>query len=796
MVKGITMVGLSERLSGIPALLALAVISLALAGCDGDDGPAGPPGPGGDPGGQGPEGPEGPQGPSAPGAGGDIVIGNGSRLSQETVDAAGRLLAEITTVSVQSPPTVEFTLQTSAGGNVLGLAPNVISFTLAKLVPAQGSEPAQWVSYINRLASPSSGSPQVLDQALQATTESGSAGTLEELGEGRYRYTFATDPANVTTPVAVSYEPELTHRVGFELRMAAPGNQIFPDNPVFDFIPATGQAVVPPARAIAADANCNDCHLRLEIHGGPRVTVEYCVTCHNPRTIDPDSGESLDMAYMVHSLHLGESRAEPYVIYGFGGSEHDYSEVTYPQSPLFCENCHAASEATPQGDAWQSTATAPTCGGCHVDGLLTSAPDTVTGIATYAYQHGFGGPIADGTCVNCHAEGGAVGGGNVANHLAGPRLAIEVARNEFAFEILDVTSFAPGETPTVTFAISNPSDGTRYDINTDPAFTTGGGVATLNLDIAWPTSDYTNEGSGSATVDAGAPAQPVQLNLAFLQANATRNADGSYTVTATGSNADPVPADVDGAIAVAMEGHPAGDLDGDGVYSDRLPVKGTVFFPDTPRRNIVSIARCNDCHESLSLHGNNRSDDVQLCATCHNPDATDVRRRVGFDWDNPSPLDGKGEESVDMRFMTHALHAAQYVAYGFGNRPHDYSGLTYPQPLGNCLACHEPGTYYGSSDDRSVTINTGADRSDWRDDVAITSTSAACWSCHQAAPDFLLNPLRAHIELNGGYLPSPTDTTITKEMLESGSSSAYLETCDLCHGPGRIADVEIVHGVF
>lgn len=786
------MIRVSEKLSGMPALLALAFFSLALAGCDGDDGPAGSPGPVGPPGGQGPEGPT---GPPASGAGGDIVIGNGSQLTQAAADAAGRLVAEITAVSGQSSPVVEFSLQTSGGGNVLGLAPSVISFTVAKLVPAQNAQPPQWVSYINRLAPPASSSPQVLDQALQATTESGAAGTLEELGEGRYRYTFAADLANITSPVAISYQPELTHRVGFELRMAAPGNQIFPDNPVYDFVPATG-AAAPLERAIVADANCNDCHSRLEIHGGPRVTVEYCVTCHNPGTIDPDSGESLDMAYMVHSIHLGEGRAEPYVIYGFGGSAHDYSEVTYPQSPLFCENCHAASDVTPQGDAWVSTATAPSCGGCHVDGLLTGAPDAVTGIVTYAFQHDFGGPVADGTCVNCHAQG-AVGGGNAANHLVGPRLATEVARNEFEFEIIDVTSFAPGETPTVTYAINNPADGTRYDINTDPAFVTGGGVATLNLDIAWPTSDYTNEGSGSATVDSGAPAQPVQLNLEFLQANSTRNADGSYTVAATGTAADPVPVGLDGAIAVAMEGHPAGDIDGDGVYSDRLPVKGAIFFPGMPRRHIVSIERCNDCHESLSLHGNNRTDEIQLCATCHNPDATDVRRRVGFDWDNPSALDGKGEESVDLRFMVHALHAAQYVAYGFGNRPHDYTDITYPQPLNNCLACHEPGTYFGSPPDaRSVTINTGADRSDWRDDVAITPTAAACWSCHQAAPDFITVALRAHIELNGGYLPSPTDSTITKEMLESGSSSAYLESCELCHGPGRIADVEVAHGIF
>ena len=767
---------LNRHFSGMPALLALACFSLALTGCEGDDGEDGSPGV---------VGPPGPAGPPGPGVlnPGDIILGNGGELTPDDVAAAGRIIAEITSATIDSPPVIEFTLTTAGGGVVLGADAGIFSFTLNKLVPASNQGPPQWVSYINRVQTAGATSPQVLPQAVQATTESGNAGRLDELGDGKYRYTYATDPAAVTTPVAVSYEPELTHRVGFEMRMAAPGNQIFPDNPVFDFVPATGQAV-PLAKVIADGANCNQCHERLELHGGPRVTVEYCVTCHNPGSIDPDSGESVDMAYMAHSIHLGELRAAAYVIYGFGGTPHDYSEVTYPQSQLFCENCHSESDASPEGDAWLTTVTASACGGCHVEGLLVGTPDPVTGQSSYSYQHDFGGPVADGLCVSCHAEGG-VGGATAANHLKGAKLAAKVAREQFEFEIIDVGSFLPGETPVITFAVNNPSDGTRYDLNADPAFTTGGGVATLNLDIAWPTTDYSNEGSGSD------PAQPLRVGLAEMQAS-TRNADGSYTVTAGA----PIPADVEGSIGVAMEGHPAGDLDGDGVYTDRLPVKGASFFPAEPRRTIVSIDSCNNCHEILSLHGNNRTDDIQLCATCHNPDATDVRRRVGagFDWTMPSPLDGKGEESVDFRFMVHAIHAANYVAYGFGNRAHDYSGVTYPQAISNCNACHVPGTYFASPENaRPVTINTIGNDGDWTNDVAITPTSAACWSCHRAAPAEIAEATRNHIQVSGGYIPDPTDTSVPKSVLAERSNSAYIETCVICHGSGRIADVEVAH---
>jgi hypothetical protein len=96
---------------------------------------------------------------------------------------------------------------------------------------------------------------------------------------------------------------------------------------------------------------------------------------------------------------------------------------------------------------------------------------------------------------------------------------------------------------------------------------------------------------------------------------------------------------------------------------------------------------------------------------------------------------------------------------------------------------------------RSVTINTGVDRADWRDDVAMTPNAAACWSCHQAAPDFIAIPTRAHIEQNGGYIPSPTDPSVDKEMIEARNNSAYIEACTLCHGPGGTADVEVAHGL-
>ena len=173
------------------------------------------------------------------------------------------------------------------------------------------------------------------------------------------------------------------------------------------------------ARQIATTEQCAACHVRLGLHGGPRRSVEYCVTCHNPGTVDPDGDESVEMSYMVHSIHMGRERPLAYIVYGYGGSVHDYSDVGYPQSPLYCENCHAAGIGA-EGGVWDSTAN------------------------------------------------------TAQNHLKGDKLARVVAETSFRYEIISATETGPGQFPVVTFAVNDPSLGSRYDISTDPQFTSAG----------------------------------------------------------------------------------------------------------------------------------------------------------------------------------------------------------------------------------------------------------------------------------------------------------------------------------
>jgi len=92
----------------------------------------------------------------------------------------------------------------------------------------------------------------------------------------------------------------------------------------------------------------------------------------------------------------------------------------------------------------------------------------------------------------------------------------------------------------------------------------------------------------------------------------------------------PLPPEAVGTAAVTIDGHPAVSIDG---VVNRIPVTNVVEYVGiggataVARRSVVDIEKCDDCHNELSLHGNNRTDNPEVCVTCHNPNATDANRR-------------------------------------------------------------------------------------------------------------------------------------------------------------------------
>lgn len=709
------------------------IAALLLIGCDGDDGAQGPPGP-----------------PGPPGVPGQVDIG-----------AAESVTATIGGVTIASPPVMQFSLADGGGNAVTGLPAGSISFTIAKLVPGTDGNSSSWKSYINGIETANGSGPGTEDQ-IRAITENGSGGMLLDHGDGTYEYTYATDVALVQE---VPFQPELTHRAGFEIR-----GFVEIDNPTYDWQPSTGSTTNLFSREIVSDETCNRCHDKLALHGDARFQNRYCMTCHNPGSTDAQSGNTVDMTVMIHKIHRGadlpsvEAGGE-YAIWGFLNIKHDYSAVVYPQDVRNCRSCHDENDpATPDAANWFRMPTAEACGSCHDD------VDFSSGV-----NHGGGISAANAECTICHAPGNLLG---VEETHVIPQ---QVAAEAFRFNIIDVAGSAPGNFPAVTVSVTDPSDGDQpYDVLNDPAF---GGNARTVVNIAWTTLEISNTGSGSGSAS-GAPAQPIGLNVL---AGGIDNGDGTFTVNST----IPIPVDVEGSGIAAMEGR---------VLVDGLsvPVRGvSQSFSITDdaaveRRKIVDLARCNDCHQSLSLHGANRTDDIELCVTCHNPDATDIAARMRGGADGSNSPDGKDEETLEFKTMIHAIHRGAeredgLVVYGFFGTPHDYSAVVYPGNLANCEGCHTPGTYYPvGAFALAVTTDTGADLDDPFDDTNIAPNSAACWGCHDRGASV------AHMEANGGAF----DVMQTSDgTLVSVSQGTVIETCDVCHGPGRSADVKVLHGL-
>ncbi len=735
-------------------MVGLLAAPLALMGCgsDGSDGAQGPPGPAGPPGDSG-----------VPGDPGDpatrtanetcSVCHDPGRLVDMTVfhdaavmDLRNDLQVVITNVTfpIAAPiqPVVEFSV-TLNGLPFDGLLANQAQWMVAKLVPGTLGEADVWQSYVNRVRAGvpgfgPGGSPAIAEEVAQATTEGGGTGVFVNLGAGNYQYTFSTDlstaaiPFTDKAPVVVGYEPTFTHRVG--IQFAA---NIAPDvreNVWFDAVPDGSPITV--TRNIATTASCLECHTRSALpptfafHSGAnrRVEVEYCVLCHNPGTTDPESGELVDMAVMTHKIHRGKNlptvaAGGSYIIWGNNNSVHDYSHVGYPQDIRNCTKCHTAADAaTPDGDNWMTKPTIRTCTSCHDDISFVSPAPAGKRLHT-------AGAFADNSaCTICHPATGGLAGVADVHQIPGRAEAAA-----FQFNVHTVVNTAPGEFPSVTFSVTDPTNADApYNILTDAPFLVGGGASRLFVLIGWMngegTADWTNTGAGST------PAQPVGIN-ALAAGVATDNGDGTFTVTSPVA----IPLDAEGTGIAALEGHPA-LADG-----TRLPVTNAfLYFPITdgvavPRREVVDLVRCDMCHDQLSIHGANRTDSIEVCVICHNPNATDINRRPA---DPALTTDGKVEESIDFKRMIHGIHASgegggdprttPLVIYGFGNTEHNFAEVTYPGNMRQCTQCHLPGTWHLPLEPGvlATTIDTGPDKASPNDDLNITKTAAVCSACH------------------------------------------------------------------
>ena len=561
-----------------------------------------------------------------------------------------------------------------------------------------------------------------ISEAVQPDVDHG--GTLKQIGPGAFTYTFNT----VLPP---NYDRQATHVVGGEI--SSRDGKAFA-NFIYEFVPAGGKVRI--ERAVVETASCNNCHDPLKAHSRTRREVGYCVLCHTSQLSDPETGESLDFKVFVHKIHRGKMLpsvrgGKPYFLVGDNQRITDFSTVRYPQALLSdgtykeLRNCRACHTDSSTHDHWKKFPSIAACTSCHNDVDLTTGKNHKLG------------PMADGSCVGCHAPDGPEFGPSIIGAHTYPGFSKQLPG--IVFEILKITDGGPGKSPVVTFAVKN-KQGEPLDASK---------LANLRLVVAWPTIDY-------------------KVAIEEDARKAKPGGDGIYTYKFKYE----IPGDATGSGAIGLQGFSLIDLkkpNGDVLKAQRDVGTNVVkYFAITDkepvaRRKAVKIENCNVCHLKLATHGEMRNN-TEFCVMCHNASHTDQEKRKAAN--GPMP-----PQNVHYKRLIHRIHTGENLGESFtvyGGTPAkpgaiDFSDIRFPGDRRNCVKCHIPGanepplpagllpTLIPQSDGSTKTLQ------------PITS---ACVGCHTA------EPAKLHMET----------------MTFNGQ-----ESCVTCHGVGRSFAVSKVH---
>jgi OmcA/MtrC family decaheme c-type cytochrome len=560
-----------------------------------------------------------------------------------------------------------------------------------------------------------------------------------------------------------------------------------------------------PHEAIS-DVACNTCHVELRAHDR-RETVQLCKTCHAGGSggvvyRDPESGENIDFRALIHRIHSGAELPSVragghFFVVGFGQSVSDFSDVELPalRSATECTVCHNGGA---NADAWKTKASLVACTACHDNVKFDGSGATDCKLGTDEIQpcnhlDSPGTITAAANCAGCHTPGNASPpiGPDVAHKNALVGLA-----SRWKYEIVNVT-VGSDRLPVVQFRVSK--DGVPSDVKNDAPWKQPAGASRLFVDVAWPTTEFTNEGANfsdptvvspefPAPAGTPGPGQPVQVN-ALVASTPVQGQTDVFQVTSP----TPVPAQFS-SIRVVLEGHPA-----EGTPAVRVPVPNAVQDvaigggAPAARRQIVSAETCNACHSEVSAHGANRNATPAVCVVCHTPRTTDLERVVQAEHlaQNPAPA-GTPEASVDFKVLIHAIHGADirktpYTVHGFGGSTNTFPAA-FPGQTGRCTICHVNDSYRLplKPEVLDTTVRT-------RDPNALATVSeqrlgpitAVCTSCH----DMVRFDTSAQRPICNTLVP-----VNSAECNHTGGTQSEA-SCASCHAAGGAFDTAAVHPI-
>jgi len=608
-----------------------------------------------------------------------------------------------------------------------------LSYILAYYDPAT----RQYTSYTTRSQTSAATSPHPGVTAIQAGTDSG--GTVTDLETGHVKYVFKTLlPANFdatkTTTLGIYATRNMLDTVG----------KNYFANVEYDFRP-DGNKVSEVWDKINQNTSCQNCHdPKLAMHGGARQDVKLCALCHQPQTVDPDTGNTVDLKVMIHKIHDGANLPSvkaggKYQIIGFSPTPVDFSAVALPpgQDVRNCVFCHEGSDpkAKPaQNDVWLTKPSRSACGSCHDDLDFATGKNHVGGIQK-----------DDSACASCHVPDS---GKEFDASIKGAHI-LPVASKQLkglTATIVNVKDAAPGKKPTVTFAIKN-GDGTPVD---------GSKLGTFAPIMAGPTTSYT-----TFYRESGVPSS-TNTNAGVYDATAgTTTYTFTKTIPSTETGTWAFTADITRNVTLKQNNGKA-DLTQREAAFNNITYMATVGTNVVPRRTSVVLSQCNSCHNQLGLHGGQRQN-TQECVICHNPTNSDIAQR---------PAAEGVPESISFQRLIHRIHRGaeltqDFTVFGNGKSRHNYNEVEFPGTIDRCAKCHTTTSY-------TLPLNTGIDSVTTQRDYFSPQgpATAACLACHDN------RDAAAHAFLNSATFPGATTPA---------------EACATCHGVGKDWAVDKVH---
>ena len=423
-------------------------------------------------------------------------------LEDASLDLHGHVVATFAVTEDDVPLTL---------GELTALAPR---FTLAKLTdhPADGLRAWESLILTGKHVAPTlrpggPDDPEVLTSVRQPGPEI--PASLIDLGEGRFRYVFAT--------AVTGFDPGETLRVGMWLSGVESGS--LRTATTHDFRPSDG-----PVEALdtVLDVNCASCHGSVVAHE-TIAGVRLCLTCHtwqnvDTLTIDPaalvttgttarTNPNPLELGRMLHRIHRGKDLptlyttawdgvslssttvpfapnfAPPYVQQKPGspvravlpGRKYsivraDGHEVMFAQSltipsadptlgatmllasgglfPRDLRDCAVCHGDAPQRDVVKFGITRRTCSGCHPEVWFQASSPAADRVR---YPHPGGAQADDTQCLGCHVTGTPKLYAPVEEVHLPPARAPRY--NQPFIEIVRVDDLAPGKRPKVTFRL-------------------------------------------------------------------------------------------------------------------------------------------------------------------------------------------------------------------------------------------------------------------------------------------------------------------------------------------------------